>query len=160
LSALPVLPARNRIPPQFPRDGTVAAPSPFVSPPASSRYEVKINVVPESPIKLNYFVIESKLCFKTNELLIEFEVPAESTYEEVEQLFAIAIRDMRTRADEKNLLPDIDSGSVGSLNYDEIKRIIAKITRSDKNYAVQFRSGEDVYTMGNLSKVQVKYWVN
>jgi uncharacterized protein (DUF3084 family) len=116
------------------------------------------NVVPESAVSLNYFVIENKLCFKKDEIVVEFSIPKGAGSSQVEELFAIAIKAMRARADERNLLPDIDSGSVGSFNYDEIKRLIAKLAKGESDFTVYFVSTENVYTTGNLSKVKIKTW--
>ena len=116
------------------------------------------NVVPDSAVKLNYFVIENKLCFKKDEIVVEFSIPKGAGAAQVEELFAIAIKAMRARADERNLLPDIDSGSVGSFNYDEIKRLIAKLAKGESDFTVYFVSTENVYTTGNLSKVKIKTW--
>lgn len=116
----------------------------------------KENVVPERPVRVSFSAIPVELCFRKDEVIASFEVPSGSSSDFVEELFANAISSIRVKADEKNLLPDIDKGTVGSLNYEEIKRLVAKLAWSKEKYFVLFVVPADVYTLGNLDNLQIK----
>jgi len=118
----------------------------------------KENVLPDEPIKPMFIIADNKLCFRKDEIIAEFVVPQGASSDKVEALFVNAVHMIRKKAIERNLLPNIDTGSYGSINYDEIKRLIRKLARSETGYTVYFISSEDVSTVGNLDKINIKYW--
>ncbi len=116
----------------------------------------KENVVPDQPVRVGYFIIPNRLCFKKDEIVSSFRVPPNTSGDKVEEMFANSIREMREKADERNLLPDIDKGTVGSVNYEEIKRLISRISWKKEAFEVFFVVTEDVYALGNLDNLQIK----
>ncbi|MEP0813718.1 MAG: DUF3084 domain-containing protein [bacterium] len=115
------------------------------------------NVLPDDAVGLDFVVIDNSLCFRKDEVITRIEIPAGASREKVEELFATAIRNVRAEADKRNLLPNIDTGNVGSLNYDYIRNLISRIAKDGSAVTVEFVSTEDVYTLGNLDNLKIRY---
>lgn len=115
------------------------------------------NIFESEPVQLTAICIVNKLVFKSGEMLFNFEPSINQEKNSVLNELIQALQKLRSDAIELGLLPDINTGDVGSISRDNIIEAIEKaMIDPSKPKAIQIISGEDVKTNGNLNKLVIQ----
>ncbi len=114
------------------------------------------NIFESEPVQLAAICIVNKTVFKSGEMLFNYEPSINQEKTSILNELIQALQKLRSDAIELGLLPDINTGDVGSISRDNLIEAIEKaMINPAQPKAIQIISGEDVKTNGNLNKLVI-----
>ncbi|MDO4987481.1 MAG: DUF3084 domain-containing protein [Synergistes sp.] len=105
----------------------------------------------DSSIQVRLDARESKLVYKSGDVLFSHKFAPNTKQQDVEQVIYMALKSMNGNAASDGVLRDPITGDVGSLDSNELMDAIEHISKSSKETTIEIFAAKDVYTEGPLA---------
>ena len=109
-----------------------------------------INVIKGEPIVAHFSLVENKLVFQVDEVIISEEIKSSKVPGEVEKELLTLLRKVNILAVEKGIIPDPKTSFVGSISAVNLYNTVKTIEESGKPMKVSVISVYDTWSVGPL----------
>jgi len=112
------------------------------------------NVLPGEAITVTFEIAPDQLVFRKGDLIVRINVAAEVGREQLPALFANAFAAVRAVALSRGMLPDLETGEVGSISASDIARAAEQVERVKGKRILEIRAGRDFSTTDTLDSFE------
>ncbi len=110
------------------------------------------NVLPGEKVKVEFEIALHKLIFRKGEVIAKVRIEPNIKGSDVASLLPPLLKTIRSIAIDRRLLPDIDTGEVGTISSDDIKELQDLLDRTSGARTLEILSAKDIYTTDKLDK--------
>lgn len=113
------------------------------------------NVLPGETAEVTFELALDKVIFRKGETITRINIDAGVTREQLPELFANAFGAIRATALSRGMLPDINSGEVGSISSGDIARAADQVEAIQGHRVMEIRAGSDFRTTDTLNSFDI-----
>ncbi|HOJ93443.1 MAG TPA: DUF3084 domain-containing protein [Dictyoglomaceae bacterium] len=114
------------------------------------------NIFEDEPVLINLQIVPYKLIFKAGDVILLRVVDGSESIEKIEEKLLTILADVNKIAQEKGVLPDPISNTVGEISLEDFYNIVYRIKEENKKVILKVIVVEDTYNSGPL-KIRLEF---